>query len=135
MLGTFENKLYELLSGTFSDKSGSKKLFWSFFVFINFTIWFTGGLIILYQKKKSQNNINPILPNLNFNNKIHNKPMLNGFHITILLFIVLGLITLFIVNQTFQSKEDVTAGKNVILIKSFSQNWLNNINCICTIYK
>ena len=119
MLGTFENKLYELLSGTLSDKSGSKKFFWSFFVFINFTIWFT-GLIILYQKKKSQNNINPILPNLNFNNKIHNKPMLNGIHITILLFIVLGLITLFIINQTFQSKGDVAAGKK-----------LANINCNC----
>ena len=62
------------------------------------------GILMAYQKRKCQNAINPIIENVNFNNNVQNKPLLNHLHIIILMFMLVALTCLFIGNNLIQSE-------------------------------
>ena len=72
---------------------------------VNLFLYYSLGILILYQKKKSQNIINPMVENMNFNNHAKNKPLLNHIQITTLLLIAVAIVCLFLMNlfKVFQS--------------------------------
>ena len=89
MSGSLNNKKFGDLKGSYIDALQDTTIFWPIFSGINITILVVGGSLIIKQKIKNQNKINPVINPPKFNNVTQNKPLLNTRHAFILMFILM----------------------------------------------
>ena len=88
MLGAFHGDNFAAWKGSYLNalNHSPSRLFWPFFVGFICSILLILGIILVYQKIKNNNIVNPIIGNIN--NNVYDKPLVTTFQATVLLFIV-----------------------------------------------
>ena len=109
MLNSFEDERNGFFNGTFTDKQ--QNVFWPTFMSINLMIFLVCGLIIIYHKYKSQNDVISININPKFNNEKLNKPLVNNFYTTVMTMILLIPITISIISRFVSTSDYFTKFK------------------------
>ena len=99
MLGAFYGDNFAAWKGSYLNtlNYSSSRLFWPFFVGFICSILLILGIILVYQKIKNNNIVNPIIGNIN--NNVHNKPLVTTFQAAVLLFIVLCFLITVLVSK------------------------------------
>ena len=101
MLGNDKGNLFALLKGSYANTlfHSLSRFFWPIFVGIIFSVLIICGILIVYQKIKSNNSVNPIILNNNLNNIVYNNPLITTCHTFSLLFTVVCCVIIITISR------------------------------------
>ena len=90
MLGYNNDYQFAILKGSHTNALfySPARLIWLSFIGIVNSIWLICGIVIVHQKIKNNNAVNPIILNGNLNNIAHNMPLISIYQAFFLFFIV-----------------------------------------------
>ena len=131
LMGTLENPLFELISGTLNLNMDSRVfIFWKVFIGIVSVILVIGSIMIGYKKLRNRQKtdvhlakVQPALPQQNLNNIAQNNPLLNHLHVIIISIIWVCVISTFMISSNNSIKEDdneFSSMKQILFLEIFT---------------